>query len=60
MNELNKKSGFLGISGISSDSRDIEDGIKEGNERCKLAVDKYVKTVVDYIAMYYVELGKFR
>ena len=33
MNDLNKKSGFLGISGISIDSRDIEDGIKEGNDR---------------------------
>ena len=53
---LNKKSGFLGISGISSDSRDIEDGIKEGNERCILAQQMYVKKIVNYIAQFYVEL----
>ena len=56
-NALNKQSGFLGLSGKSSDFRDVWAGVEEGNERCKLAVDKYVKTVVDYIAMYYVELG---
>ena len=57
MNVLNKKSGLLGVSGVSSDCRDIEDGIKAGNERCKLAIDKLVQTVVNYIAQYYVELG---
>ncbi len=57
VNALNKQSGFLGLSGKSSDFRDVWAGVEEGNERCKLAVDKYVKTVVDYIAMYYVELG---
>lgn len=54
---LNKQSGLLGISGVSSDSRDIEDGIKEGNERCILANKMYVRRVIDYIAKYYVELG---
>ena len=54
---LNKQSGLLGISGVSSDARDIEDGIKEGNERCVLANRMYVKRVIDYIAKYYVELG---
>ena len=54
---LNKKSGFLGISGVSSDSRDIEAGIKEGNERCKIAEEMFVNSVVKYIAEYYVELG---
>lgn len=53
---LNKQSGLLGISGVSSDSRDIENGIKEGNERCKLAQDMYVKRIVEYIAKYYVLL----
>ena len=53
---LNKKSGLLGISGISSDSRDIEAGIKEGNKRCELAEKMYVRRIVDYIAKYYVEL----
>lgn len=57
MNDLNKKSGFLGISGISSDSRDIEDGIKEGNERCILAQKMFVNSVIKYIAQYYVLLG---
>lgn len=56
-NALNKKSGLLGISGVSSDSRDIEDGIKLGNDRCKLAQEMYVNKIVKYIAEYYVELG---
>lgn len=55
--KLNKESGLLGISGVSSDSRDIEDGINSGNERCILAQDMYIKKIVDYIAAYYVELG---
>ena len=54
---LNKQSGLLGISGVSSDSRDIENGIKEGNKRCELAQNMYVRRIVDYIAKYYVELG---
>jgi acetate kinase len=57
MNDLNKNSGYLGISGISSDGRDIEDGIKAGNERCILAQKMYVKRIVSYIATYYAELG---
>ena len=54
---LNKESGLLGISGVSSDSRDVEEGIKNGDERCALAQKMYVKKIVDYIAAYYVELG---
>ena len=54
---LNKESGLLGVSGVSSDSRDIEDGIAAGNERCALAQKMYVKRIVDYIAKYFVELG---
>lgn len=54
---LNKQSGLLGISGISSDSRDIEEGINSGNERCILAQKMYVRRIIDYIAKYYVELG---
>ena len=57
IDDLNKKSGFLGLSCLSSDSRDIENGIAEGNEKCKLAQDKYIRTVVDHIAKYYVLLG---
>ena len=54
---LNKQSGLLGISGISSDSRDIEDGIKVGNQRCNLAQKMFTNRIIDYIAKYYVELG---
>ncbi len=56
-NLLNKHSGLLGVSGVSSDSRDIEDGIKEGNERCILAQEMYVRKIINYIAMYYVEMN---
>lgn len=54
---LNKQSGFLGLSQKYSDVRDILQGIEDGDEQCKLALDKYVRTVVNYIASYYVELG---
>lgn len=57
MNDLNKKSGFLGLTEKYSDFRDVYAGVEAGEEKCKLAFDKYVKTVVNYIAMYYVELG---
>lgn len=56
-NVLNKESGYLGVSGVSSDSRDIEEGIANGDERCILAQEMYVRKIVDYIAKYYVELG---
>jgi len=54
---LNKQSGLLGISGISSDSRDIEDGMKIGNYRCKLAQQMFTRRIIDHIAKYYVQLG---
>ncbi len=54
---LNKQSGLLGISGVSSDSRDIEAGIEAGNERCILAQKMYIRRIINYIAQYYVELG---
>ncbi len=57
INDLNKKSGYLGVSGISSDSRDIEDAAKAGNERAILAQNMYVEKIVNYIAEYYLELG---
>lgn len=56
-NALNRQSGLLGVSGVSSDSRDIEDGINSGNDRCILAQKIYVRKIINYIAMYYVELG---
>lgn len=54
---LNKESGLLGISGISHDHRDIEDGMNAGNKRCALAHEMSIRRVIDYIAKYYVELG---
>ena len=57
MDSLNKKSGFLGISELSSDSRDIENAVKEGNEQAALAQKMFVNSVVKYISQYYVELG---
>ena len=54
---LNKQSGLLGISGVSSDSRDIEDGMKIGNPRCTIAQQMFTRRIIDHIAKYYVELG---
>ncbi len=56
MSDLTKKSGFIGVSGISSDSRDIEDGVNKGDKRCILAQQMFVNRCVDYIAKYYVKL----
>ena len=52
MNDVNKKSGLLGISGISSDARDIAAAVEEGNERGILAYNIYTQKVANYIAMY--------
>ncbi len=49
---LNKKSGIHGISGISSDMRDIEDGINKGDEKAKLAFDMLVYSIKKYIGAY--------
>ena len=57
VNALNKKSGLLGLSEKSSDMRDIIASVNEGDEQAKLAFNKYVRTITDYIAKYYVELG---
>ena len=51
-NELNKKSGLLGVSGVSSDSRDVEAAADEGNERAILAQEIYAQKIANYIAMY--------
>lgn len=47
---INKKSGLLGITGISADNRDIEAALAEGNERAKLALDHYHYAIAAYIA----------
>ena len=54
---MNKKSGFLGISGKYSDARDIISGCNSGDARCILARDMFVNRVVDYIAKYYFSMG---
>ena len=55
---LNKKSGILGLSGgVSSDFRDIDAAIAEGNEKAKTALDTYCYRVAKYIASYAVALG---
>ena len=54
---LNKKSGMAGISGISSDSRDVEAGIKQGNDRAKLTYDLYVNRVINVVGGYVMQLG---
>ncbi len=51
-NVINKKSGVLGISGISSDMRDIENAIAEGNERAKLALEMYEYRIIKYVGAY--------
>ena len=52
LNMLNKKSGMLGMSGVSSDFRDLEDGAKAGNEACQLALDKFAYEVAKYVGAY--------
>ena len=52
LNILNKKSGVLGMSGVSSDFRDLEDGAKNGNADCQLALDKFAYEVAKYVGAY--------
>ena len=54
---LNKKSGLLGISGVSSDDRDITKAVEEGNPRAKLAHDILRYEIEKFIGGYYVALG---
>ena len=56
IDDLNRNSGVLGLSGYSSDMRDLVEQCEEGNERAILAKNKYVRRIVDYIAQYYVLL----
>ncbi len=52
LNMMNKKSGMLGMSGVSSDFRDLEDGANKGNADCRLALDKFAYEVAKYIGAY--------
>ena len=54
---LNKKSGMMAVSGVSSDFRPIVAGMNEGNERCKLALQMYAYRLAKFISSYYVPLG---
>ena len=56
-NVLNKKSGVLGVSGVSSDFRDIEAAVEEGNERADLALRMFAQRVKFYIGAYIAELN---
>ena len=53
---LNKKSGKLGLSGVSIDDRDIEAAAKEGNKRAQLAIDNFVYQVVGYIGRFVAQM----
>jgi acetate kinase len=57
INILNKKSGLLGVSGLSNDARDIVDAMAIGNKRAHLARMLHVNSVANYIGIYFVELG---
>ena len=57
INYLNKESGVLGISGISSDFRDLEKAKDEGNKRAKLALDVFTYDVKKYIGAYAAAMG---
>ncbi len=57
LDELNKKSGYLGVSGISNDSRDIIREMENGNHRAELAHKIQIKRIADYIGSYYVYMG---
>ncbi len=57
LNMLNKKSGMLAMSGVSSDFRDLEDGAANGNENCRLALDKFAYEVAKYVGAYAAALG---
>ena len=54
---MNKESGLLGVSGVSSDYRDVEAAANEGNERAQIALKIFARRVADFIGSYYVQLG---
>ncbi len=54
---FSKKSGLLGVSGLSNDMRDLREAIKGGSEKARLAVAKFTWTIAKWIGSYYAELG---
>jgi len=57
INLLNKQSGYLGVSGLSSDSRDLNEAAAKGNERARLAIEVQCKRIADYVASYHCYVG---
>ncbi len=57
MNDLNKSSGYLGVSRVSSDSRDLWDAAYKGDKRALLAIQKQAKMIADYIGAYFLTMG---
>jgi acetate kinase len=54
---VSKNSGLLGVSGLSNDMRDLREAIRQGNQKARLAVDKFTWTIAKWIGSYYAELG---
>ena len=54
---INKESGVLGVSGVSSDMREIDAAIEAGNKRARLALDMYMLRITKYIGAYAAEMG---
>lgn len=58
VNYLNKQCGILGVSGVSSDMRELNSAIEQGNSRARLALDMLIYRVKKYIGSYMAVLGK--
>lgn len=56
-NVLNKESGVLGVSGVSSDFRDLENAANDGNKRAEIALKMFANRAKRYIAGYMAEVG---
>lgn len=56
-NYFNKKSGMLGLSGVSNDLRDVEEAAKAGNARAQIALDVYYNAIQGYIGSYFAKLN---
>jgi acetate kinase len=54
---ISKKSGLVGMSGVSNDMRDLRDAIKQGNHQARLAVDKFTWTIARWIGSFFAELN---
>jgi len=57
MNDLNKGSGYLGVSRVSSDSRDLWEAAYNGDKKAFLAIKKQAKMIADYIGAYFIKMG---